>query len=716
MAAFKPVEPDTYKIKLTLSGGLEKEYDPPMEGSEGVSLGECPVHVVQIVPILNLVTPLLTVDREEARSKAGDAKEVKKDIHVFRPEKTVAKGQPEVIAIKLSYRESHSDIAFDKGGFLAINGAVTLWDDANCKKKIEPKDGRVPFRNSELKSGKTIYMKGEAAGPVNLVFTLENSAKDRVKLEASATKAVKFKLNRVTPQITVEHLVVLLDQELWKEQRKNDTQTGSAAVTEAVRIHPDATWIDLAAVQESQHPDYTGKGKLTCSPKNVKFFGNEECTNPFDVDQPIEFAKIAAAKPLRLWLRGEKAGKFNLELKLDAATDPSITVDGPAKGEMGCVELKLKLHHFKQDDVNKAIEPNVADANTFWNQLKGLTLEQAEMTKAERIGTGRTLHVQKDKHHARAKLVVEKIEASHWPDAAKDYAVVLAAADRDKVKKTHSGELKLFTLEEEGVEKVLPHKVKLSDLKSVEQTLWVEGTVACTSWRDRRLSVGFDGPEGGPEKPAKMDGDWAAFTIVEIKEVKIDYTPEANKAVAWDKATKKFCINYKRDPNGRKVTIGAKLSVELADVTVHFMLAPDKDNLKASNSGKDLPATWVWKDIDASVKHKDREDRKKLLHLSAKTDSKGYAKVEVLLSRFGGDKFWPGSYLDQDPHLAKYVHGHADLAKRKPVQSTDTITVWRKFWYQTVKVDGIAAPGFGGAEGQYASIKADMTGAFCRRH
>jgi hypothetical protein len=139
------------------------------------------------------------------------------------------------------------------------------------------------------------------------------------------------------------------------------------------------------------------------------------------------------------------------------------------------------------------------------------------------------------------------------------------------------------------------------------------------------------------------------------------------------------------------------------------MLAPDKDNLKAANWGVDLPGTWKWKDVSSSVKHKDKADRNNLLHSSAKTDAEGYAKKDaLLLSRFGGDKFRPAAYIDQDPHLAKYVHGHTDLEKKKPVFAAKSITVWRKFWYQVVKVEGLNSPGMGGAEGQYLRVKADM--------
>jgi hypothetical protein len=93
------------------------------------------------------------------------------------------------------------------------------------------------------------------------------------------------------------------------------------------------------------------------------------------------------------------------------------------------------------------------------------------------------------------------------------------------------------------------------------------------------------------------------------------------------------------------------------------------------------------------------------------TDDKGAAKKELMLSRFGGDVYHPAAYMDQDAHLAKYVHGHADLAKRKPVLAAESIAVWRKFWYQEVKVKDLQVAGFGNAADTYSDVKVVMEAA-----
>ena len=209
--------------------------------------------------------------------------------------------------------------------------------------------------------------------------------------------------------------------------------------------------------------------------------------------------------------------------------------------------------------------------------------------------------------------------------------------------------------------KALPVKVKVSDAKTKDQAWWIQGKTATNKLREARLHLGIDRAKGGLAKKPKNNGDWGRLSVVEIK-----------------------------------------------DATVYFMLAPDKNNRKAANWGKDMPATWKWKDIDSKVKHLDKTGRKKILHLSAKTDDKGYAKAELTLSRFGGDVFWPACYIGEDPHLAKFVDGHADLEKRKPVKASHSVAVWRKFWYQEVKVAGLNVAGFGDAARTYEDVKAEM--------
>src|SRR3569623_1476836 len=93
-----------------------------------------------------------------------------------------------------------------------------------------------------------------------------------------------------------------------------------------------------------------------------------------------------------------------------------------------------------------------------------------------------------------------------------------------------------------------------------------------------------------------------------------------------------------------------------------------------------------WKDVPVALKHKDRPDRKKLLHLGGKTDKEGVEKKELQLSRFGGDKFHPAAYLAQDPHLALSVHGHTDLQTREPVFAAERPNqVWRMLYYEAIE-------------------------------
>lgn len=71
--------------------------------------------------------------------------------------------------------------------------------------------------------------------------------------------------------------------------------------------------------------------------------------------------------------------------------------------------------------------------------------------------------------------------------------------------------------------------------------------------------------------------------MVEIKEIKLDYTAPAGKPDAWKEAEEKYYINLQDDPDGRKIKL--TLSEKIKDIPVYFMLAEDKNNRKAVNWG-----------------------------------------------------------------------------------------------------------------------------------
>jgi hypothetical protein len=158
----------------------------------------------------------------------------------------------------------------------------------------------------------------------------------------------------------------------------------------------------------------------------------------------------------------------------------------------------------------------------------------------------------------------------------------------------------------------------------------------------------MDRTAGGLAKTVKRNGDWSRFTVVKIASVEVFDDRQAGTVAPkrWDAGSKEFYINLKPDPDGRKLKIAAKLTKPLKNVRLHFMLAPSRNNRKAANWGLDMPGTWTWKDIAAALKHLDKADRKDFMHQSQPTDAQGRAESELRLSRFGGDRFKPGVYME----------------------------------------------------------------------
>lgn len=500
-------------------------------------------------------------------------------------------------------------------------------------------------------------------------------------------------LNLVTPKIEMEYKVVLLDRGLSAHQQAGET-----------KLLADATYIQVSATQTNKSHPFTKTGKLEFTAVNgggVDVFIDAACTKP--LDKPLTAAQLVGDAPTRLWLRGKTKGKFKVKLTLEDPADRFIKLEkNPAEEEMGVVELQMKVHWYVKADIDALgpIDPDVEPPGNYHTALANLALPpQQPLTDQQKVAIGRVLHTQSPtgNHHDRAKVVITKLDPDQWPEGCGNYKITLNKASA-------SGGVALFHAAQPSVEQtdigLLASYVTNNDVE-----FQVEGRDACKRLRDIVLDVGIDRAAGGLAKEPKRRGDWAHFTTVKIEEVKLDYVQEAKADNAWDEQQKRYYINInqKSDPDGRRIMLSARLSEKIEGIPIHFMLAPDKGNMKVGGWGIDFPPDGrhftvnadgsitngqaiKWKDVPVALKHKDRPDRTRLLHEGGDTDKDGTVRKEVMLSRFGGDKFHPAAYILQDPHLAKYVHDHPALGTRKPIFAKVTpVQVWRKVYYQATE-------------------------------
>lgn len=614
----------------------------------------------------------------------------------------------------------------EKGTLTADNTNVQFYSDSKCKKKINPATTPVTYKFGSLCSGVTLYYKGETGGTTNLTLTLGAAKDGRITVLGPAAGAVEVRIcNIVTPKVELEYKIVLWDRKLSDKQKAGET-----------KILPSPTYIEASASQTVPAYAYDKTGKLEFTPANVDAFTDEACTTKLTAD--LTAVQLLATPRTKIWLRGKTRGKYQVKLTLaDPATD-SIRLDkNPTPDqEMGVVELQLKLHQhdvptLKTTEINPDTDPQA----TYYTNLKNKKLDQVLMADADKIGEGskddavkpgRLLHAQAGGNFGRAKLIVVKLNPDHLPAGTDDYDIPLkfgrgwapdSGAGALKTEDLQgggqdtppSGALAFYDAEFDGTIKNNP-SYKISALKAADQTLWVQGTTETDQVCDVRLDAGMDRTAGGLAKAPKRNGDWTRYTVVKIDEVKLDHTPVTPDP--WDAGRKEWYINLKADKDGRKIKLAAKLTKKLKNVELFFMLAPDKNNKKTANWGLDMPTTWKWGTVTADVKHLDKEDRKYFLHYAVKTDGDGKAaKADMLLSRFGGDKFQPAAYIGQDPHLAKYVDGDTDLEKRKPVFATDKIEVSRKFWHELIQVPGVTNPGVAGTVTKFEAIKSRLEAA-----
>lgn len=511
-------------------------------------------------------------------------------------------------------------------------------------------------------------------------------------------------LDLVTPKLEVEYPVVLFDRGLDAHQPPGETP-----------LKPDPTYVLLSASQAIGTTRFKTSGRLSAT--NVAVFRDPACSQAFDLGQPIPAEQLLGGAPLKLWLRGTTPGRFTLKLTLDDPADGRLALAPPATVEMGVVELQLIVHRHDAGALAKLqVDPDTDPVKDYHEALEKLALpaQQALDDKAK-IADGRLLHVQDGGRFGRAKLVLKARTAGHWPAAADPGCQVVLAA-------RGSGGLKLFDAENEGTEQALPLKIAASAL-TADRSYWLEGSGESETLRGSELSVGLDRAAGGLAKSAKAGADVVRSTVIRISSIALQHQAETGKPDPWDDKEKRWFINFRPDPEGRKLTIKATLSRKLAGLKLHFMLAADRNNGRVANWGVDMPhevatehpvsklagqLSWTWKQIPVALKAQDRQARKDFLHLSALTDGDGAATRELQLSRCAGDRFLPMAYSAEDPHLAKYIDGHAKLGVRKPVACGHAIDVWRKFWCQRIVVDGVTSPDLAPAIAQYARVRVLM--------
>ena len=71
LALFKPLEPDTYTIRVTLPGHMTDDFEEPEQEQETVSLGSCPIHVIKVLPLSTLKIRVLRMEGDKEKFLEG---------------------------------------------------------------------------------------------------------------------------------------------------------------------------------------------------------------------------------------------------------------------------------------------------------------------------------------------------------------------------------------------------------------------------------------------------------------------------------------------------------------------------------------------------------------------------------------------------------------------------------------------------------------------
>lgn len=246
-----------------------------------------------------------------------------------------------------------------------------------------------------------------------------------------------------------------------------------------------------------------------------------------------------------LWAQGvtpsSKLGDITLELKLSGGTKP---IKPPVQGTLTAVEVTLDLCMSRAT----------------------LGADPVPLSDADKINTGRFVHVQKAQHHGRALLAVRKAQPPDFP------GTLVLLRDNAKVR--------IFNDEVPAAGQAaiaLPHNFPNGGIPADGQKYWVEGVTASSALLDTGFKLGVQGL-------TKQDGDWAKLTVVELKNLTADVpiTPANHERLGNKPARHNMKLGSapkhysdKFDENRPLVVVensleDLNLSVQIAPATVPF--------------------------------------------------------------------------------------------------------------------------------------------------
>ncbi len=330
--------------------------------------------------------------------------------------------------------------------------------------------------------------------------------------------------------------------------------------------------------------------------------------NTFDIANDA----VGGGQRLVMYLEGADSGTVSLTVKPQALGLPNVREADAVTIPMAVVDLVLELH--------RDVEPP----------------DRGAMPSPDKVTVGGLVAVQNPEgQRGRRRLRIPKPSADLWA-VGPDYEVLVSVG-------AAHGAIALFDQAAGGVARGLPVRLGVADFAAGPLDLWIEGQAPSGGWRDIELDIGLDRPPGGLAKAVKHGGDRACITVFEVSEL----TPTAAQRQYIN-----LDVDHDHHPaHGRAYRAQATLTPALEGVAVMFKLLPDPNNRAG------LPDGLRHQDPHAPVR--------------AATDATGVARGELLLSRYGGDVFEIGAYLEQDA-AAGALH---------PTKSAP-LTVWRAIDYQ----------------------------------
>ncbi len=287
--------------------------------------------------------------------------------------------------IKLSAKKRGDELGYsESGSFSAAGAGVKFYSDSQCTQQINPDVAPVTYSFAALRSGVTVYCRGDLAGTTSMSLTLAPPKDARITVLGPVADQIVAPIRPAPTMVIADPKIIVVSYRYHGKAKPG--------------VKPHRIPIVLGVTNPGG-----GEGVLTCnrasgsaSSNDVTLFTDETGDSKLTMPLTVPIAELTAGKTV--WAEGLNPSnavngtEFTLDLrKTNVGPEPE-----EVKDKLTCVRLKLDIFKSRPEDDS----------------------EPVKLDRAKRIEPGRYLLEQgstdKTLFAERARLAVAKAEPADF--------------------------------------------------------------------------------------------------------------------------------------------------------------------------------------------------------------------------------------------------------------------------------------------------------------